>query len=75
MSCYHGCVKVLIYVAVATCADWGCMHASDDRRKVIVSSFVLHASCLETGAGGSSTLNVDDLYSVTLQWRRTAMHG
>ncbi len=49
------------------------MCASDNLRKVIVSSFVLHASCLKTVTGGSDAQNVDDLYSITLQ-RRSAMH-
>lgn len=42
------------------------MCASDNLRKVIVSSFVLHVT------GGSDAQNVDDLYSITLQ-RRSAM--
>lgn len=42
------------------------MCASDNLRKVIVSSFVLHVT------GGSDAQNVDDLYSITLQ-RSSAM--
>lgn len=53
----HACVSV------RTGAD-----ASGDLRKVRLSSFVLHASCLKSGTVGNAQ-NVDDLYCVTLQRR------
>lgn len=56
------------------CMQGSCTCASDNQRKVIGSSFVLHASCLKTFTEGSDTLNVDDLYSITLQ-RRSATDG
>lgn len=57
-----------------TCACRAAPHAdtdaSDNLRKVIVSSFVLHASCLKTVSEGSDAQNVDDLYSISLQRQR-----
>lgn len=54
----------------------GCMCASDPGlRKVIVGSFVLHASCLKTVTGGGNAQNVDDLYWITLQWRSALTRG
>lgn len=55
----HACVSV------RTGAD-----ASGDLRKVRLSSFVLHASCLKSATVGN-TQNVDDLYCVTLQRSET----
>lgn len=57
----HACVSV------RTGAD-----ASGDLRKVMLSSIVLHASCLKSATVGN-TQNVDDLYCVTLQ-RRSETH-
>ena len=71
--CVHNLPKQNKYTEKHThtrvCTQGSCTCASDNQRKVIGSSFALHASCLKTFTVGSDTQNVDDLYSITLQTR------